>query len=48
MAWNAPECRQSKRVKDLGDIIRLVEAHPALWETLPGKLKEQVDKPPQI
>ncbi|MGC3989902.1 MAG: nucleotidyl transferase AbiEii/AbiGii toxin family protein [Chthoniobacteraceae bacterium] len=47
MAWNDPERRQSKRVKDLGDIIRLVEAHPKLWKTLPGKLQEQVDQPLQ-
>jgi len=45
MAWSDPERRQSKRVKDLGDIIRLVEAHSELWETLPEKLKGQVEKP---
>ncbi len=44
LAWSDPEQRQSKRVKDLGDIIRLVEAHPELWETLPEGLKGQVEK----
>lgn len=45
-AWRDPRRRQSKRVKDLGDIIRLVEAHPRLWETLPPELKDQVEPPP--
>ncbi len=44
-AWRDPRRRQSKRVKDLGDIIRLVEAHPHLWAGLPVELKEQVDQP---
>ena len=30
-----PERRTSKAIKDLGDIARLVEAHPGLRETLP-------------
>ena len=38
-------CRQSKRTQDLGDIIRLVEAHPRLWQTLPAELKNQVEEP---
>jgi len=45
LAWSDPQRRQSKRVKDLGDIIRLVEAHGELWEKLPDVLKEQVEKP---
>jgi hypothetical protein len=34
-AWSAPERRPSKRIKDLGDIARLVEAHPHLEAALP-------------
>ncbi len=45
-AWRTPERRQSKRLKDLGDIARLLEAHPDLW----GGLSEDVRaclEPPQ-
>src|SRR5580765_8113151 len=34
-AWTDPKRRQSKRIKDLADIARLVESHPDLWEKLP-------------
>jgi hypothetical protein len=44
-AWRDSRRRQSKRVKDLGDIIRLVEAHPQLWDDLPMELKAQVEQP---
>ena len=44
-AWSEPERRQSKRMKDLADIARLVETYPELWEILPAELKEQVQKP---
>jgi len=44
-AWSATGRRQSKRIKDLGDISRLVESHPKLWESLPPALKEQIDEP---
>lgn len=44
-AWTDQTRRQSKRVKDLGDIMRLVEAHPDLWAKLPTALQEQVDEP---
>jgi hypothetical protein len=44
-AWSEPERRQSKRIKDLADIARLVEAHPSLWDSLPGPLKSQILKP---
>ena len=37
--------RQRKRLKDLGDIARLAEAHPDLWEQLPSELRQQLDKP---
>ncbi len=44
-AWSDAERRQSKRLKDLGDIARLVEAHPELWESLPEELQRQIDRP---
>jgi len=46
-AWSEPERRQSKRIKDLADIARLVEAHPRLWDLLTDDLKQQV-QPPKI
>jgi len=44
-AWGEPKRRQSKRIKDLADIVRLVEAHPKLWDLLTDDLKTQVDHP---
>jgi len=44
-AWSEPARRQSKRIKDLGDIARLVEAHPRLWNFLTDDLKRQVQPP---
>jgi hypothetical protein len=44
-AWRDSGRKQSKRIKDLGDIARLIEPHPHLWEKLPGELKEQIDRP---
>jgi hypothetical protein len=44
-AWSEPSRRQSKRIKDLADIVRLVESHPYLWDLLPDNLKKQVDHP---
>jgi len=44
-AWSDPEPRQSKRLKDLADIARLIEAHPHLWDMLTGELKEHVQPP---
>ena len=44
-AWAEPERRQSKRLKDLADIARLVEAHPHLWDMLTDPLKQQVQPP---
>lgn len=44
-AWSDSERRQSKRIKDLADIARLVEAHPQLWNSLPEDLKQQVQRP---
>jgi hypothetical protein len=44
-AWSEPERRQSKRIKDLADIARLVEAHPRLWDSLTDDLKGQIQVP---
>lgn len=44
-AWSEPKRRQSKRIKDLADIARLVESHPRLWEALPDEVKEWIDPP---
>lgn len=40
-AWSESGRRQSKRIKDLADIVRLVEAHPHLLDKLPDDLKRQ-------
>lgn len=42
--WRDTESRQSKKLKDLGDIARLVESHPHLWEYLDADLKEIIHK----
>ena len=47
-AWSESERRQSKRIKDLADIARLVEAHPQLWNLLTGELKQQILPPEKI
>jgi hypothetical protein len=44
-AWSTLERRQSKRIKDLADIARLVEAHPELWSLLTDDLKTQIQLP---
>lgn len=44
-AWSEPKRRQSKRIKDLADIARLVEAHPRLWDSLPDILKKHIQPP---
>jgi hypothetical protein len=46
-AWSDPQRRQSKRIKDLADIARLLEAHPRLWDLLTDDLKRQLEPPPQ-
>ena len=43
-AWRDTERRQSKKLKHLGDIARLVESHPQLWELLDPDLKEIIQK----
>jgi hypothetical protein len=35
--------RQSKRLKDLADIVRLVETHPELRACLPGSIQSQLE-----
>ncbi len=44
-AWSDPQRRQSKRIKDLADIARLVESHANLWEMLTDELKGQLRSP---
>jgi hypothetical protein len=44
-AWSDPTRRQSKRIKDLADIARLVEAHPHLWDSLTDELRPQIQRP---
>ena len=44
-AWSSPERRQSKRLKDLGDIARMMEAHPHLWDMLTSDLQQQLEPP---
>ncbi len=44
-AWSEPPRRQSKQAKDFTDIVRLVEAHPHLWDLLTRELKELVNRP---
>jgi hypothetical protein len=41
-AWNDEGRRRSKRIKDLGDIARMIEAHPHLWELLTDDLKREL------
>jgi hypothetical protein len=44
-AWAEPTLRQSKQAKDFTDIVRLVEAHPRLWQRLPPALQQTVRQP---
>jgi hypothetical protein len=44
-AWSDPTRRQSKRIKDLADIVRLVEHHPQLRDSLTGELEKLVERP---
>jgi hypothetical protein len=44
-AWSEPGRRQSKRIKDLADIARLLESHPRLWDLLTEELKRQPQPP---
>ncbi len=42
-AYSDEERRKSKRQKDLADITRLVETHPALIHELPPEIRSQVE-----
>jgi len=44
-AWKDSTSRQSKKLKDLGDIARLIESYPHLWITLPDELKSIIEDP---
>jgi hypothetical protein len=44
-AWADPERRQSKRIKDLADVARLIETHPDLWPLLCDDLKARLERP---
>jgi hypothetical protein len=43
--WDEPVRKQSKRINDLGDIARLVEAHPELMDHLTDDLKRPLQPP---
>jgi len=45
-AWSDSTLRQSKRIKHLGDIARLIESHPHLWDSITQELKQQIEHPP--
>ena len=42
-AWREPQRRPSKRIKDLADIARLIEAHAELRPVLPDDLRRALD-----
>ena len=44
-AWSEPGRRPSKRIKDLADIARLIEAHSELWGALPDDIRSQLRGP---
>jgi hypothetical protein len=43
-AWSESGRRPSKRLKDVADIARLVEAHPDLWDRLPDALRTEIPR----
>jgi hypothetical protein len=45
LVWSGPQRRQSKRLKDLSDIARLVEMHTELCQRLSDDLKSQIRLP---
>jgi hypothetical protein len=44
-AWSDKERQHSKKLKDLGDVARLIESHPHLWDMLDEELKNLIQKP---
>jgi hypothetical protein len=42
--WRTPEQRPSKAIKDLGDIARLIEAHPELTASLPADVSHSLSR----
>ncbi len=46
-AWKDKNMRQSKKIKDLADVARLVESHPHLWSILDKELQALIEKPCQ-
>lgn len=44
-AWSDPTRRQSKLLKDLADIARLVESHPELWKSLSDAIRSEINRP---
>jgi len=47
-AWRDASRRQSKKIKDLGDIARLVESHACLWDKLDPELQQVIEKPSDL
>ena len=43
-AWRTPERRPSTVIKDLGDIARLIEAHPELQASLPADVIHAISR----
>jgi hypothetical protein len=43
-AWRTPGRRPSQAIKDLGDVARLIEAHPALLASLPPDVKQALER----
>lgn len=43
--WAEPERRQSKRIKGLAEVARLVETDPDLWTLLSDDLKARPEDP---
>ncbi len=44
-AWGNKDRRQSKKIKDLADIARLIESYPHLWDMLVLELQRLIEKP---
>lgn len=42
-AYEEPQCRPSKKLKDLTDIARLLEAHPEISEKIPASIAAKLD-----